>query len=374
MDSPVFGSNGKPIVFWDSAKNDAYQAELNRQFQRDERLAAQDFNIEMWNMNNAYNEKLLAEQREYDSPANQLKLMKQAGINPNSFNGSPTRTNPSFSSPVTTHGSSGSSAHGASFASDLLGLVNGVGNIANNTFSAIKSVAEKRNIDSLTNLNNQEIKYNDITFDTRVKRAEKEVDEITENINKSISSRKVDESNVELNNVTAEQIRAGIPYIAQKQQADIDIALETAKKVREEVSLIKEQKSELKKNGLYDRGLKSAQTSYYKSLDDVNTSNAKVATSTEDERIAKEEYEAALLKLKSEFSKSMGVPLDVPEFQFFWYLNQNGLLEQYVKDVQGSIVKQTKGIEKQIDMDNQLLRTLLEFSTLFLSKGKVRAI
>lgn len=374
MDSPVFGSNGKPIVFWDSAKNDAYQAELNRQFQRDERLAAQDFNIEMWNINNAYNEKMLAEQREYDSPANQLKLMKQAGINPNSFNGSPTRTNPSFSSPVTTHGSSGSSAHGASLATDLVGLVNGVGNIANNTFSAIKSVAEKRNIDSQTNLNNQEIEYNDITFDTRVKRAEKEVDEITENINKSISSRKVDDSNVELNNVTAEQIRAGIPYIAEKQQADIDIMLETGKKIREESSLLQQQRIELKKNGLYERGLKSAQTGYYKSLDDVNTSNAKVATSTEDERIAKEEYDAALLKLKSEFAKSMGVPLDVPEFQFFWYLNQEGLLEQYVKDVQGSIVKQTKGIEKQIDMDNQLLRTLLEFSTLFLSKGKVRAI
>lgn len=49
------------------------QAELNREFQREERIATQEWNLEQWNREN-----------EYNLPKNQLQRMLDAGINPNS--------------------------------------------------------------------------------------------------------------------------------------------------------------------------------------------------------------------------------------------------------------------------------------------------
>lgn len=82
---PIPGASGigQGLASW-ANKNDAkeqaraernwqsHEAELNRQFQRDERFATQEFNIDMWNMNN-----------EYNSPVEQLKRAQAAGINPN---------------------------------------------------------------------------------------------------------------------------------------------------------------------------------------------------------------------------------------------------------------------------------------------------
>lgn len=50
----------------------AEQAQINRDFQREEREQTQQFNLDMWNMNNQYN-----------SPIEQLKRGQEAGINPN---------------------------------------------------------------------------------------------------------------------------------------------------------------------------------------------------------------------------------------------------------------------------------------------------
>ena len=55
--------------------NNNEQAQINRDFQREERLAAQEYELDMWNRNN-----------EYNSPHAQLERYKQAGINPNAMN------------------------------------------------------------------------------------------------------------------------------------------------------------------------------------------------------------------------------------------------------------------------------------------------
>lgn len=54
----------------------ATQAQINRDFQKNERLEAQQFNLDMWNLNNQYN-----------SPAAQLQRATDAGINANSVIG-----------------------------------------------------------------------------------------------------------------------------------------------------------------------------------------------------------------------------------------------------------------------------------------------
>ena len=54
----VINAAGKRIAGWmndDEQKFNASEAEKNRQFQTSERLAAQEFNEEMWNKNNEYN-------------------------------------------------------------------------------------------------------------------------------------------------------------------------------------------------------------------------------------------------------------------------------------------------------------------------------
>ena len=64
------------------------QAQLNRDFQTSEREAAQDFNLNMWNLNN-----------EYNSPVEQMKRAKEAGVNPASIIGDMSK---SAASPITT--------------------------------------------------------------------------------------------------------------------------------------------------------------------------------------------------------------------------------------------------------------------------------
>lgn len=85
----------------------AREADENRQFQREERLAAQQFNLDMWNLNNKYN-----------SPVEQLKRAQAAGINPNdAINGMKGAT----SQPVTTTPMSGNMASSSgSIAANLL--------------------------------------------------------------------------------------------------------------------------------------------------------------------------------------------------------------------------------------------------------------
>ena len=83
------------------------EANENRQFQREERLASQQFNLDMWNLNNKYN-----------SPVEQLKRAQAAGINPNdAINGMQGAT----STPVTTSPMPGNMASSSgSIASNLL--------------------------------------------------------------------------------------------------------------------------------------------------------------------------------------------------------------------------------------------------------------
>lgn len=52
----------------------AEQARINRDFQREERLASQQFNFDMWQLEN-----------EYNNPKNQLQRLIDAGVNPNSY-------------------------------------------------------------------------------------------------------------------------------------------------------------------------------------------------------------------------------------------------------------------------------------------------
>ena len=75
------------------------QAEINREFQRQERLAAQEFNVDMWNRTN-----------EYNSLSAQLARASAAGVNPNAIIGGATSGTTTQANPVSTSPMSGGAA------------------------------------------------------------------------------------------------------------------------------------------------------------------------------------------------------------------------------------------------------------------------
>ena len=133
----------------DQLKNEqnfnAQQAQLNRDFQREERLQTQQFNIDMWNKTN-----------EYNSPAAQLQRAQAAGINPNLVVSSLSR---STANPVTSSPMSGVAASSpGSLASSMLLQSAQIANLNANT--------RKANTDA--DINEQDYAYNNATFSDRV--------------------------------------------------------------------------------------------------------------------------------------------------------------------------------------------------------------
>lgn len=127
----IFGRNSARRQQQREMNFNAEQAQLNRDFQREERLATQDFNVNMWNMAN-----------EYNSPANQLLRAQEAGINPNAVVGG---MDNSSAGVVSSYPMSGSQAsYSGSIADSLLTLNPELALMAANT---MKTLSEKESID-----------------------------------------------------------------------------------------------------------------------------------------------------------------------------------------------------------------------------------
>lgn len=152
----------------DQLKNEqnfnAGQAQINRDFQREERLQTQEFNQEMWERNN-----------EYNSPKQQLARAQEAGINPNLIADSMGR---SVSNPVTSSPMSGSMA--SSSASIASGLLMHQAQIANMN-------AQTRKANSDADINEQEYAYNNVTFSDRVNSLQLANDETKARLNKIVA-------------------------------------------------------------------------------------------------------------------------------------------------------------------------------------------
>lgn len=124
------------------------EAEKNRNFQREERLQAQEYNTEMWNKTN-----------EYNSIGAQLERAKEAGVSPNAIIGQ--GGNMAFSGPT----SSPMSGNAAS----SVGMFNS--NIMANAADIAKADAERRNIESDTSWNNA-------SLDARLDFLDKQIDKL----------------------------------------------------------------------------------------------------------------------------------------------------------------------------------------------------
>lgn len=154
----------------DEQNFNAGQAQINRDFQREERLQTQQFNLDMWNKNN-----------EYNSPSAQIERAKSAGINPNIAVESLSR---SSANPVTSSPMSGSAASSpGSLASAMLLQSAQIANLN----------AQTRKANTEANINEQEYAYNNVTFSDRVNSLKYANDETKARLNKIVADTKLQE-------------------------------------------------------------------------------------------------------------------------------------------------------------------------------------
>ena len=132
----------------DEMKYNAEQAQINRDFQREEREQSQEFEVDMWNKNN-----------EYNSIGSQLERAKAAGVSPNAVIGGNYTT--VASQPVTTSPANGSQA---SYSSGLPSSLAGLGSSMTGGLSSLMSSLSKSQLDT------QQHAWNLDTWDIRKQR------------------------------------------------------------------------------------------------------------------------------------------------------------------------------------------------------------
>ncbi len=183
----------------------ASQAQLNRDFQREERELAQAFNVSMWNMNN-----------EYNSMSNQVQRAIDAGVNPNALfsNGASAYT----PSPVTTSPMSGSTASSpGSLASSYIGRTAQLSNIlAQNEL--LQNQAEGQDIQN---------KFDKRTFNERVRQLRAQTNDIL--------------SQSEFRDVDKDIKQKTYEWFAMQSSADLKLKGEQLNELRNKIILLGEQ-------------------------------------------------------------------------------------------------------------------------------------
>ena len=313
----------------------ASEAEKNRVFQRSERLASQEYNLDLWNMNNDYN-----------TPLEQVNRLKEAGINPLSQFGS--GYSPYTSSVVPTSASNGSQAsYGSGLASALLGN-------RNNTLSAISDAIQRYSQSNLLNKQAEEVdynlKYNRSTEEQRRKILDQNIKYNEVNINKVIEE-------AGLAKMSAKEIELTLPFIEKMNTAQIDVFCEQANNFRNKNLEILQNIEESKSRELLNKektetektiqSLNTEKINTEKSIQDVNSEQANLydaqdlyqriqnnnAQDLSDSDKAIKQYEAELMRVRKEWSDLSGLPLGTNEYEFYFTLMRKGQLENYIDQV-----------------------------------------
>ena len=281
----MIGSIGSALIGHASASSqlkkeqafNAEQAQINRDFQREERLQTQEYNEMMWEKNN-----------EYNSPANQLKLAMDAGINPNlaiSGLGKSTSLSPVTSTPMT-----GSQATSPSIAS---GMLTANAQIANLIASARKAGSEKENIDFQTS-------FDKATADERYRALVKGNEKSDAEIAKFIQDKDIQNETFKI--------------FSQRSIAEMQVIMENLNVLRNQnLNLIKDL-------DVKDANIRNT---------DAQTANLQKQGELIDSQTEGQNLSNDIMELKKTVSNELGVPLDTPAFYALWNLWKKGDLNAY---------------------------------------------
>lgn len=305
----LIGRNDAKKAADEDRKFNAWQAQLNRDFQKQERLDTQEYNVAFWNLNNQYNERMLAEQREYDSPQAQILRALQAGINPNTVIGGldGNSANYSAASPIS---SSPMSGNAASYTSGLPSALTQLWqNIA-------MQDAQIKLTNAQANKTQGEADFDKATFEDRKEYVKAQLKDIYKGID-------VKDTNIKVQDKT-------LDYFCQKS----DIELDTMKKQLVEIS-----------NNI---------TLQEKAIERAGLENQQIQQTID--------YD----KIKLDFSKSTGIPIEADIYDTAFWLLKSGKINEVIDSAYESskvIRKKAKEISKEEVyslFDNELFNDLFD--------------
>ena len=174
----------------------------------------------MWNRNNAYN-----------SPAEQLKRMKEAGLNPNAMRG----LSPVASSPVTSSFGSGASASSNSGASYVNPVMSQMSNQLNSSLQNSLLEAQIQNVKADTDNKTYELTFNKLTEPQRYKLYSLQVDNLCSDLGLKDADYRTKEETLK--------------WLSAKNELDIDTMKQNLSNLREQNILLVEQILKTKKEG-----------------------------------------------------------------------------------------------------------------------------
>lgn len=265
------------------------EAQKNREFQTAEREASQQFNLDMWNMNN-----------EYNSFSAQAERAREAGFSPESILG-----NQSSSQPVTTTPQAGAQASFTSQMSPVLsGLVKQMSEIdlINAEKDKVKSETKGQNLENDFFEKSQTDRLKQIQHSTR----SMELD----NLLKSKEFEKLD--------IDIKTAQESFNWLARFNQAQYDTMMVNLNVLRSDFILNMQNYENMQKEGaLID--------------EKIQTENLVQEGQRLDNQAQR--YSNVELKYRAEFAKSTGLPIDTPPFEFQYKLWKDGLMPSYCDEV-----------------------------------------
>lgn len=181
----------------------AQQAQLNRDFQTQERIAAQEWNEQMWNKNN-----------EYNSASSQIHRMLEAGINPNAAFGNG-YTSAEAAAPTTTPQAGSQASYSSGLGATLLSTLS----------QQALTLAQVENIKAQTDNQKYELTWNKMTENERF--------DMLVNMNKEkLASIKKTLSDVGINDFNKDLQERTFAWFAKRSEAELKIINEQLNNLR----------------------------------------------------------------------------------------------------------------------------------------------
>lgn len=301
----LFGS----LIGLHQAKKDrqfnADEAQKNRDFQREERLASQEWDLDMWNLANEYND-----------IGSQIDRARSAGVNPAAILGGDYK--PSQADTLSTTPQAGSIASTSAGSAVGSAIASSWPNIGNNIAQGVKGLIDAKASDAM-------IEYN-----------QRHLDSLVQHNLASIQKMAHDNG---LTDAKAQEIRRSIAWMDGLNVAEIKLKSAQATKlynenfeiyqsILESRQRIKESEQNIKES-VQNIAESKSREAYNTTLKDYQENVNLYADSMHQAQLTQEEVLAYEAEKRKEFAKIYNIPLGSSEFEFAWQLQLQGKYEEY---------------------------------------------
>ena len=327
MDESMTGLVGSLIStgagLWNnSAERDfnAEEAEKNRQFQKSEREAAQQWELDMWNKTN-----------EYNSLSSQIDRAREAGVSPSMIINDGAGTS-GLANPLTSTPSAGSAAsYSSSLGSSLTGLAKQISEIDLLNKEADKVETDIDNVKEDTRGKKQQNDFWDKTEEERVKEVEERVR--GQELDNAVKA--AQHAGLQIDNAVARQ---SFYWMAKMPEAQYKLIMQNLNNLKSEYRLKQQQITNAEKQGsLIDEQIATENAKQ----SDLSASAKLKTAQTEGQEISNEEE-----NLRLAFAKETKLPLGSSEYEFQYWLYQTDQLEDWNdKVVYGETIARSKPID-----------------------------